>query len=164
MELTERNKVQLKDFEVRTVSTPTLLFPLITTVTNSTAHQMPCCKTQTLWVALIFFFIFISFLCSKERHFRKIPNLFLLEFHCRDRHLTAGQATVSFALLKPDWTDGSQKGKHCETSTQFKKVNGGSLEGVQQNSSILIFNSITVTWNSWKKFVKCLNSWLSSHC
>lgn len=53
-----------------------------------------------------------------------------------------------------------------------KKVNGSSLEDVQQNSSIPIFSTLLKKKDnctmkrkekSWKKFVKCLNIWLSSH-
>ena len=60
--------------------------------------------------------------------------------------------------------------KLCGKSTQIK-VNGSSLEDVQQNSSIPIFSTLLKKENctmkrkekSWKKFVKCLNIWLSSH-
>lgn len=77
---------------------------------NSTADAMPCCRTQSLWFALLFLFQFF-FLLRNERHFREILNSFLLEFHCGERYLVAGNTAVSFAPLEPDWTDGSHWAK-----------------------------------------------------
>lgn len=137
---------------------PNLRSPPPTIFTNSTANETTSCRTQP---GLLLCFLFLWSGEMKDILW-KFCSFWTVE---RD---AAGKATFFlilffvFVLLKPDWTDGSQSAS-CKEHT-----NSRTVVEVHENSSVPIYNYLkktTVTWKekSWKKFVKCLNIWLSFH-
>lgn len=104
---------------------------------------MPCCKTQSLWFPLLFYFIWVFF----SGEMRDILGKFWIH-SCwsstvvRDTlQLKKRLCLSSLSSLTGLMAANGQKQTLWEEHTN-KKVKGSSLEDVQQNSSIPIFSTL----------------------
>lgn len=140
---------------------PNLRSPLLTISMNSTADKMPSCGTQP---GLFLSFGFL-FLCSGEMR-DILGNLFFLDCGREmqlEKRLVFWLRFFFFFCPAQAWLDWLQPIGFLQRAQKFN--NGGRRF---KRTLVFWFTTIkktTVTWKekSWKKFVKCLNIWLSFH-